>query len=125
LAGYRYSDVKGSGDRFKRFILEYFPDSYGKYATDLWKFRNSVVHAFTTAKFALTHHHSEVHFKTVSGGAVILNAEDLYGALLWAAQKYIAELRTDPGLQSLMSARLTSPDGGGITVGPIEAPTSI
>jgi hypothetical protein len=93
LAGYRFSDVEGSGDRFRRFVSQYFPDICHPYANHLWNFRNSIVHAFTTAKFALMHHHGEAHLKTLSG-AVILNAEDFYAALLWAAQKYIAQLPT-------------------------------
>jgi hypothetical protein len=67
------------------------------------------------------HHHSECHL-TLDNGAVVLNAEDFYGALLWAAQKYVAELRIDPNLRSLMMARLASPDGGGISVGLTEGP---
>jgi hypothetical protein len=67
LAGYRYSEVKGKGDRFRRFVAAYFPDEYSQYAEELWRFRNGVVHAFTTAKFALMHHHSEVHLKTAQG----------------------------------------------------------
>ena len=35
-----------------------------------------------------------------------LNAEDCYGALLQAAQKYFAELRKDPALQAALLRRL-------------------
>lgn len=120
LAGYRYSNVKRAGVRFKEFVVHYFPDAYGKYASDLWKFRNGIVHAFTTTRFTLTHHHSECHLKMPRNGGVVLNAEDLYSALLWAAQKYIAEVRNDPNVRSLMLERLRSADGGRIMVGLLE-----
>jgi hypothetical protein len=116
LAGYRYSDIAGKGERFKKFITDYYPDSYRKYSTDLWQFRNSMVHSFAPAKFALMHHHSECHLLSGPGNGVILNAEDFYGALLWAAQRYFAELRSDPILQQFMLARIASPDGGSTSV---------
>jgi hypothetical protein len=116
LAGYRYSDIKGKGERFKKFVSDYFPVGYDQYSTDLWAFRNSMVHAFAPARFALMHHHSECHLRTDSGNGAILNAEDFYGALLWAAQKFFTDVRSNPKLRELMLARLQSPDGGGTTV---------
>ncbi len=119
LAGYRYSNNNKKGERFKQFILDYFPPDYAALRNDLWKFRNSVIHAFSPARFALTHHHSERHFQSDSNNVLTLNAEDFYGALLTAAQKYIAQVRIDAALRELLLARLKSSDGGGISVGPI------
>jgi hypothetical protein len=125
LAGYRYSDVKEKGKRFKQFVTDYMPEPYRPHAGALWDFRNGMVHAFTTSSISLTHHHSECHLR-VANGSVILNAEDFYGALLTASQKYFQQLRTTPQLQNLMVQRLQSPDGGSVTVGPLEfhPPTS-
>ena len=78
-----------------------------------------MVHAFTTSPFALTHHHSEWHLRSANG-SVVLNAEDFYGALLTAAQKYFLEVRTNPELQTNFLKRLQSKDGGSVTVGPLE-----
>lgn len=117
LAGYRYSDIKGKGERFKKFISDYFPGCYGQYANDLWRFRNSMVHAFAPAGFSLMHHHSECHLRPGSEGRVILNAEDFYGALMWAAQKFFADVRSDSTLRALMLDRISSPDGGSTVVG--------
>ena len=80
--------MKEKGTRFKQFALNYMPDAYRPYADALWDLRNGMVHAFTTSSFALTHHHSECHLR-VSNELVVLNAEDFYGALLTAAQKYL------------------------------------
>lgn len=118
LAGYRYGDDR-PGERFKKFVQGYFPGPYKEYADDLWKFRNSIVHAFTTGRFALTHHHGEVHFRATHEGAIILNAEDFYAALLSAAQRYFAEVRDQAQLQKALIDRLESTGGGVIAVGPV------
>ena len=52
-------------------------------------------------------------------GQVILNAEDMYGALLSAAQKYFAELHASDDLQPKMVGRLDEEGGGSISVGRI------
>src|SRR5688572_29961113 len=52
-----------------------------------------MIHAFSPAGFALTHHHSEHHFRTAETGNPMLNAEDFYAALLFAAQSYFAQSR--------------------------------
>jgi hypothetical protein len=78
-----------------------------------------MVHAFTTGPFALTHHHSEAHFRRVNS-LTILNAEDFYAALLSAAQRYFREVRSVPELQKILVQRLQDPKGGGIGVGPVE-----
>lgn len=116
LAGYRYR-YNSAGKRFKSFVRTYFPDAYNEHVDDLWNFRNKIVHAFSPKHFVLIHHHSELHLsKTVNG--VILNAEDFYGALLSAAQKYFAEVRSKSNLKKALIRRLRSPDGGSIMVGP-------
>ena len=116
LAGYRYKN-KRPGKRFKSFVKAYFPDAYLEHVDELWDFRNKIVHAFSPEHFALTHHHSECHLSK-TGNGIILNAEDFYGALLSAAQKYFAEVRSMPDLKEALIRRLRSSDGGSIMVGP-------
>lgn len=119
LAGYRYEDVK-AGDRFKKFIESYFPESYKQYKDDLWEFRNVMIHGFSPGKFVLTHHQSGLHFRRTSNDAVILNAEDFYCALLSATQRYFAEVRANPEFPKILIKRLNSAGGGSISVGPIK-----
>jgi hypothetical protein len=121
LAGYRYGSGMPNGERFTSLVSAYFPEEYTPLADQLWAFRNSMVHAFTTGPFALTHHHSEAHFRTVNS-LIILNAEDFYAALLSAAQRYFREVRSTPELQRILVQRLQDPKGGGIGVGPVEFP---
>lgn len=54
------------GTLFERFVSDYFPAPYKQYATNLWDFRNSLIHAFATGGFLLTHHNSQHHLKTYS-----------------------------------------------------------
>ena len=121
LAGYRYRSDMRNRERFTSFVSDYFPEVYTSFADHLWTFRNSMVHALTTRPFALTHHHSEAHFRRVNG-VIILNAEDFYAALLSAAQRYFREVRSMPELQKVLVQRLQDPKGGGIGVGPVEFP---
>jgi len=120
LAGFRFPQDTSPGERFRSFVGEYFAAEYKPLADDLWAFRNSMVHAFNTGRFALTHHHSEAHFRQMAQGTVVLNAEDFYAALLASAQSYFAALRASAELRTLLLQRLKSPKGGAISVGPIE-----
>lgn len=122
LAGYRYGNtITNNGKRFRAFVAQYFPDGYRTLAVDLWRFRCVVVHSFSTGRFALTHHHSDFHFRQL-GEAIILNAEDFYGALLVAAQSYFADVRASEELQKNLIDRLQSEQGGAISVGPLQFP---
>ena len=49
-----------------------------------------------------------------------MNAEDFYAALLEASRAYFAEIEKSSKLEANMLARLQSPQGGNIAVGPIE-----
>ena len=121
LAGFRYADtIPKAGERFETFIESYFPDVYKPHGKRLWRFRCRMLHSFSPAGFVLTHHHSENHFRTADGtGNPVLNAEDFYGALLTAAQKYFADVRADSELKAVLIARLEDDDGGPIHVGPL------
>jgi len=123
LAGFRYNrTISGSGSRFNAFIGAYFPPEYHPFAvapesgrSRLWLFRCRLVHGFSPAGFSLTHHHSGHHLGAYAESPTnpILNAEDFYGALLVAAQKYFREVRADPELQTLLIGRRNDREHGG------------
>lgn len=116
LANCRYPDVEGNGERFRKFVLDYFPAIYHPHASDLWNFRNALVHAFSTGKFALIHHRSDIHLQTNPMGLVLLNAEDFYAALLTAAQQYFEGVRSQPQLQGKLITALEKEKGGAIQI---------
>jgi hypothetical protein len=139
LCGYRNGnqyDIGKMGPLFKKFVSDYFPDPYKRYADDLWEFRNKLIHAFSTGRFLLTHHNSQSHFGTpattsvpmsASGNivqpcglpdGVILNAEDFYAGLLSAAQRYFSEVRQSANLQTMLRERIK---GGAIAIREIES----
>lgn len=118
LSGYRYGD-ENLNRRFVRFVNAYFPTEYHRHADDLYTLRKKLVHAFSTGPFRLMHHRSDLHLKTALQGGTVLNAEDLYAALLIAAQKYFSELDARIELQETLVRRLDSEGGGSITVGPV------
>ncbi|MGH7740613.1 MAG: hypothetical protein ACRENS_01175, partial [Candidatus Eiseniibacteriota bacterium] len=115
LSGYRY----GGGNlrsRFVKFVKAYFPDEYLEHAEELYTLRKGLVHAFSTGNFDLTHHQSHVHLRTTTRGRTVLNAEDLYSALLVASRKYFVELEASLALQTQLMARLDGEGGGSIGV---------
>jgi hypothetical protein len=73
LCGYRYGAAYAPPDigrLFKEFVGKYYPCEYHAYVDDLWELRNKLVHAFSTGRFLLTHHHPERHLTThPTGGA--------------------------------------------------------
>ena len=101
------------------FVREYFPEAYTPHAEDLYALRKKLVHAFSTGPFQLIHHRSDMHLRVTTRGQVILNAEDMYGALLSAAQKYFAELNAADELKRKLVERLDEEGGGSISVGRI------
>jgi len=116
LAGYRYSDVKGKGDRFRSFVTEYFEARYGPLANQIWDLRNSMIHCFSPKHFALCHHQSHLHFTDQPPFLKVLNAEDVYAAFVQASEKYFQQLKSDSRIQTLFHKRLTDPEGGGLYV---------
>jgi hypothetical protein len=103
--------------RFVAFISKYFPPPLNTQVDDLWTLRNSGVHGFSTGPYKLTHHNGHVHL-TEDGGHVVLNAEDLYGSLLFASRQYFEELRVSPELQTMFEERVV--EEGLLTIGPME-----
>jgi hypothetical protein len=115
LAGFRHPE-KGNGDRFRAFIAEYFDPKYHPLTSQLWELRNSMIHRFSPRHFALTHHNSPYHFRVDRQGQVTLNAEDVYAALVIAAERYFSHLRSDSAIQEMFARRVEDPDGAGLAV---------
>src|SRR5947209_18590209 len=54
LSGYRYA-TDDVGDRFRRFIGDYFPATYSPHAAKLYLLRCRMLHNFSPAYFTLIH----------------------------------------------------------------------
>ena len=109
----------GNGPRFKTFVQRYFPDPYPAQADALWILRNAAVHGFSPGPYKLTHHNSHLHL-TQDEGVTILNAEDFYAALVFAAKGYFDDVDKDASLQAALVERANDPDTGVLTVGPLK-----
>ncbi len=123
LAGYRYEGskkVKGVENRFTAFVREYFPSEYHGHASALYDLRNGLVHAFSPRGFLLTHHNGHQHLKVDQGtGQTLLNAEDLFAALVQASRAFFADVETKPEMERALVARFQSKGGGGVGVVPV------
>ena len=115
LASYRYRGGS-TKSRYVNFIKTHFPDEYTSLAEDFYELRNKLVHAFSTGAFELTHHRSDLHLGRTTRGKVVLNAEDTYAALVFAARKYFEHLRQSDDLKSALLDRLEASGGGSIGV---------
>jgi len=103
------------GDRFRAFVRQYFDTPYPDLASDLWRFRNGIVHAFNPGPFALTHQHSHHHLQKGTGGQ-ILNAEDFYAAFIFSFRRYVAALEASDDLQNRL-LRVIDREGGVANIG--------
>ncbi len=118
LGGYICNPDATNKERFCSFVQTYFYAPYKLMVDDLWVLRNSLIHALSPAKFALTHHNHAAHLRT-AGDLTVLNAEDFFQALNVAAESYFSAVRASSELQETLMQRLRHPKGGGIAVGPI------
>jgi hypothetical protein len=116
LAGYRYPDHK-NGPRFRAFIKEYFEPRFHPLVAELWDLRNSLVHSFSPAHFALCHGQSHRHFTDHPPYLKVLNAENTHEELVAASSCYFDELAGRPDLQALFERRANSPRGGLLRIG--------
>lgn len=111
LAGL-FSPSKGAGERFRIFVETYFPEDHRSFADQFWELRNAIVHSFNPGPFfGLTFHTSRQHLKAPMG-QVTLNAEDFFGALLFASRAYFDSLLSDSKLQENFQKRVAATDGG-------------
>jgi hypothetical protein len=117
LAGYRFgAEGVGSGERFRRFVMTYFPPAYHEHAERLWDFRNGMIHAFSPRRMSIIRGVPGAHLTCDASETPVLNAENLFADMQSAADTYVAELRTRADLQTAFLRRLDSADGGGIHV---------
>ena len=72
-----------------------------------------MVHAFSPSSFALIHNHPHFHFSKTPDERTILNAEDFYKALKYAAEIYFKDLSNNNSIQAAMIKRLDDEYNGG------------
>jgi len=118
LAGL-YAPSQGTGERFRAFVGRFYPPGLRQDSEKMWRFRNAMVHSFNPGPYALTHRSSRAHL-TAPNGLTVLNAEDFYAALLFAAHAYFAELSVSAELQANFKKRTENPDGGAIQTWVVE-----
>jgi hypothetical protein len=103
--------AEGTGQRFKAFVVRFFPSGLRERSEELWRFRNLMIHAANPGPFALVCGRSQLHL-TPSGEVTVLYSQDCYAALLLASQAYFHALATDPQLQVNFQRRIQDKDGG-------------
>lgn len=108
-----YAPHMGSGERFRAFVSEFFPEIYKPFVAQLWKFRNHMIHSFNPQPFLILCHQSRMHLCAASD-VHMLNAEDFYADLLGASRLYFRALYSDPELQTRFAKRIADSDGGGM-----------
>lgn len=111
LAGYRYTG--GVGDRFRAFVIAYFPPQYAPHAANLWVFRCRMIHNFSPAHFSLVHASPGSHLTASGIGDTVLSDESFFAHMQSAAERYFTDLRASTALQNDMLTRLQDPNSGG------------
>jgi len=119
LAGFRFPDVEGEGNKFRAFIESYLPAEYRSHAPALWKLRNGMQHAACPREFDLMHFHPELNLSASRPGTLILDAGAFFEAIKEAALRYFAEVRARYDLQLSMVKRADSSDGGVVGYVPV------
>ena len=102
-----------TGERFRRFVIRFFPHAHGAIADQLWKSRNLMVHAFNPGPIGLVCGQPHVHL-TSRLGILTINVDDFFSAFDTAAKGYFEALANDGELRRLFVRRLADEDGGGI-----------
>ena len=111
LAAYRYN-ASGIGERFTRFIREYYPAAYLTHADTLWVLRCRMLHNFSPAHFSLCHARPEKHLQP-SARDTFLSDECFFADMHSAARRYFEELQSSLALQTAMLKRLNNLEAGG------------
>jgi len=112
LAGYRYN-TGGVGERFKNFIIEYFPAEYTPHADNLYLLRCRILHNFSPAYFTLTHGNQALHLTTSDINDTILSDVVIFSDLEKAVTKFFIEVQVVAERQNSMNERLLNIDKGG------------
>jgi len=113
-----YRPKAGNGERFKEFVRRFYPEPLAADAEKLWELRNSLTHAFSSGPYALTHHRADLHW-SLANGLHILNAENMYAALLAATEQYFNSLLTDTAMQASFVEAASDAKDGILIVSPI------
>ncbi len=116
LSSWRYEDgrdVANGGERFARFVRDYFPPAYREHADRLYVFRCRTLHNFSPAHFTVVHARSDLHLAPSAIGDLVLDDATFYADMRAAAERYLGELAFSPDLQAKMLARLENVDRGG------------
>ncbi|MDB6063354.1 MAG: hypothetical protein JWM78_3457 [Verrucomicrobiaceae bacterium] len=110
LAG-AYSAEKLPGLRFRSFAGLFLPLELRPFGPDLWKARNLMVHSFNPGNFGLVSGQSRLHLSK-NHSVTMLNAQDLYAALVVSARGYFTALQNNSELQEIFAKRISDDDGG-------------
>lgn len=119
LSGYRFAkgqgkDVRNDGERFARFVREYFRAEYADHADHLYILRCRALHNFSPAKFTLAHARPELHLQPSPAlPDVALDDVTFFEDMRAAAEKLFAEINSSPVLEKKMLERLNDVDRGG------------
>ncbi|SRR6266446_3306602 len=135
LAAYRYEDKVGStpiscrilhalfprhrcapggvGERFRKFVREYFRPAYQPHAQNLYVFRCRILHNFSPAYFSVGHAQPGRHLQRSDIGDHVLDDGTFFADMRAAAEKYFAEVATSADLQAKMAARIADINRGG------------
>ena len=101
-------DTSGTGERFKAFFKEYFPQDIVDAPNIMWQFRNAIVHSYglfgidnkgNEYGFGLTHNKGKL-LQMNSDGVYIICGTTLFLAFEAALGAYFQQLNTDTELQN-------------------------
>jgi hypothetical protein len=110
LAGV-FSPERMPGVRFRSFAGNFLPEGLNSLADELWKARNLMVHSFNPGQFGLVCGQSRLHLSK-HDSITILNAQDLYAALITASRAYFDALQGNPELLQVFTKRIAETQGG-------------
>jgi hypothetical protein len=114
-----YAPNLGTGERFRKFITEYFPEYYAPVLEKLWQFRNRMVHSFNPDPFLIVCHKSRMHL-AYADSTPMLNGEDFYADMVAASRLYFTALYSTPELQKNFAKSVAESAGGRIQTRIIE-----
>lgn len=106
LAG-TWSPALPSSERFRGFVQQYFRNGLAGVAEELWQLRNQLAHAFAPGACELLVHQGALHL-TRRNSRLLLNAEDCFGELALASNRYFSDLLTQPALRANFRRRLSA-----------------
>jgi hypothetical protein len=94
------------GPRYKKYIVEFFPDDYKSHAADLYKvYRNSLVHSWNLFEVAMTPDHDRIQ---KAGNTIQLGLLNFHEALETSVKNFIERLKNDTDIQKQAYARYNS-----------------